>query len=76
MASDLYSASAIHDGDRDDILTANYEQAKELHSQAEPEVTCPCGASGPLRTAFQCFYCGVYFCPSCAEDHFGGEGIA
>jgi hypothetical protein len=71
-----YSVSAIHDGQRDDILTANYEQAKELADQSNTEVTCPCGAVRPLRTTFQCFYCGIYFCPRCAKDHFGGDGIA
>lgn len=54
-------------------LIAN--QTKELESQeGDPQVTCPCGATGPLRTAFRCFYCEVIFCPTCAEDHFAEEG--
>lgn len=61
---------AIHDGDRNATLTAIGEQASELHGVDRIPITCPCGTTLPLREAFRCLYCEVYWCPSCAEDHF------
>ncbi len=39
----------------------------------ETMVTCPCGFKTPMRQAFRCFYCGLYFCRKCAERHFKKE---
>lgn len=64
----------IHEGQREQILETNIEQAREL-KDSDATVTCPCGAEGRLKTAYQCYYCGVFFCPNCAETHFGeGNG--
>lgn len=61
---------AIHEGARLPVLTTIAEQEKELNDQSQPTVTCPCGAEGPLKMFYRCFYCDIYFCPSCAEEHF------
>ena len=34
-------------------------------------VTCPCGRVRALVKMYRCLYCKVYFCDSCAEQHFG-----
>ena len=34
-------------------------------------VTCGCGRSIPVRFAYRCFFCGIWFCRTCAEAHFG-----
>lgn len=36
-----------------------------------PQVTCECGLTMPLRFAYRCLYCGAFFCQRCAETHFG-----
>ena len=36
-----------------------------------PSVTCICGRKIPLRFAYKCLYCDVFFCGDCAEEHFG-----
>lgn len=30
-----------------------------------------CGRVRALELAFRCLYCGIWFCFSCAESHFG-----
>lgn len=61
----------IHDGERDAILEAVASQARELFQRDAGEMTCPCGTVMPLKTAFRCLYCEVWFCRECAMDHFG-----
>lgn len=35
-------------------------------------VTCSCGkVSAPCYKLYRCYYCGVWFCDSCAAEHFG-----
>jgi hypothetical protein len=34
-------------------------------------VTCGCGKTLPILLAYRCFWCGEWFCPACARDHFG-----
>lgn len=36
-----------------------------------PQVTCECGRSFPLRFTYRCLYCGMFLCQQCAEIHFG-----
>ena len=62
----------IHAGDRETILDAIYHQEKQLKQQEiDGEVTCPCGSTGLIETAYLCFHCGIHFCPRCAKVHFG-----
>lgn len=63
----------IHAGNRVAILEAIAEQAVELADEEVPSVTCPCGTELDLVDAFQCFFCHVFLCPSCSEEHFGDE---
>jgi len=36
-------------------------------------VTCGCGRRMAIECLFRCFFCGVFFCPKCAREHFGEE---
>lgn len=38
---------------------------------ATNKVTCECGRTIPLRFAYKCLYCDLWFCTKCAGDHFG-----
>jgi len=64
----------IHDGENTPVLKTIGEQSKELNG-IERSVTCPCGTRRNVRDMFQCFYCEVWFCQDCAEDHFGEGSI-
>lgn len=75
---DGIDAGAVHAGDRDAVLEAISRQASEIRQHehgavaATASVTCPCGAEVGLATdAYKCRYCDVFFCPHCADDHFG-----
>ena len=37
----------------------------------QPNVTCECGLTSPLRFLYRCLYCKMYLCQQCAEIHFG-----
>jgi hypothetical protein len=55
---------------RSEILETVWRQSKELvHSTVK--VTCTCGKNISLRYAYKCLYCGIFFCKSCAKNHFG-----
>lgn len=69
------TAEAIHTGEREAILAALAAQHDQLRDADAPDVTCPCGDDVDLTRAFRCFYCEVWFCPSCAEEHFDGSDI-
>ena len=36
-------------------------------------VPCPCGRKIDLSAAYKCLFCGVWFCRTCAERHFGPQ---
>ncbi|HEY6332797.1 MAG TPA: hypothetical protein VI756_25965 [Blastocatellia bacterium] len=38
------------------------------------EVKCKCGRVQPVWFLFRCFYCGVFFCTTCARAHFAKDG--
>ena len=44
------------------------KQCREIHGVT---VTCSCGKTVRLAMAFRCYFCGVWFCPTCAKEHFG-----
>lgn len=46
-------------------------QFRELMDQGHASVTCGCGRSIPVRFAYHCYFCGLWFCPACARVHFG-----
>jgi len=51
------------------------KQRKELTAQPITWVTCICGARIALKMAFRCWFCGITFCPACAERHFGEKPL-
>lgn len=38
-------------------------------------ITCTCGMVIPLRVAYRCFYCGQWFCHTCAKEHFAEHDL-
>jgi hypothetical protein len=43
-------------------------------SRFEPvQVTCGCGRRVAIECMFRCYFCGIWFCPKCAKEHFGEE---
>ena len=54
------------------------DQRRELVRQSEAgkrfmlvTVTCPCGRERGTTHAVRCLYCNIWYCETCAEDHFG-----
>ena len=35
------------------------------------KVRCPCLKLIPMKYAYRCLYCGIFYCKECAEEHFG-----
>jgi hypothetical protein len=46
-------------------------QFRELMNGNSANVTCGCGRTLPVRFAYRCYFCGLWFCPGCARLHFG-----
>lgn len=34
-------------------------------------MTCPCGHRAVIWALYRCLYCGIFFCKTCAQEHFG-----
>ena len=51
------------------FIAGQFKQAKNN------SVTCECGTTLPVRFAFRCYYCGGYFCATCAAEHFGESRV-
>ncbi|MEE4191537.1 MAG: hypothetical protein V2I66_08150 [Halieaceae bacterium] len=34
-------------------------------------VTCPCDRERGISRAVRCLYCSIWYCETCAEEHFG-----
>lgn len=49
-------------------------QIESIWSIRHVRIECPCGRSMSLIIARKCHYCGIWFCPACAQDHFGPNG--
>jgi len=65
-------SNVIEAWERTALLQTISDQARDL-SDVDADVTCPCGKELPVTETFRCFECEVYFCPPCAEEHFGME---
>ena len=60
------------------LIKRQYDEANEWFNSGElcppnVRITCICGIKFGLEWLFRCYYCGVWFCESCAEKHFGKE---
>lgn len=55
-----------NDPARIELLTSQWRDAVETH-----RIVCPCGRDRAIEHSYKCLYCGVWFCESCAEEHFG-----
>ena len=49
-----------------ELLQQQYHEASN-----EGSIHCCCGQIRALTMAYRCLYCGLWFCQSCAELHFG-----
>ena len=65
LSLDRYLISASHDN-----RVKLEKQHKEAH--ADNSTDCAdCGFHRWIGYLYKCLYCGLWFCPSCAETHFG-----
>ena len=51
------------------------KQQDEVRAAKALRVTCFCKRQLPMTEMCQCHYCHGYFCPECAEKHFGPEPV-
>lgn len=35
------------------------------------KIRCVCLKLTPMKYAYRCLYCGIFYCRTCAEQHFG-----
>lgn len=54
-----------------EFVAKQFKEAMFHEGQSVQSVTCECGCNMPLRFAYECLYCGQFYCQSCAEEHFG-----
>lgn len=47
-----------------------YEQLKEVNKSGELKITCACGKRNPHSHMYRCLFCGEFYCPVCAKEHF------
>ncbi len=53
--------------DKMELIKLQFQQAKSDN----PIILCGCKHTIPLRFMYRCYFCGQYFCESCAPIHFG-----
>ena len=57
--------------ERDIIRAKAFDTCVELY-KIKTKVTCSCcNKKVNLDLMFRCYYCGLIFCNSCSEKHFG-----
>lgn len=66
-----YNVQKIHDGDRYATLKTVGKQYAKIYNKHLPTIECPCGREYRINNMFKCLYCEVFFCRSCAKEHFG-----
>lgn len=54
------------DPNKQEFLREQYHEASNHGS-----IHCCCGQIRALTMAYRCLYCGLWFCRSCSEVHFG-----
>ena len=59
-------------------LQAMYSQVRFINAQEDDcvpakhlKVRCACLKLVPMKYAYRCLYCEVFYCKECAETHFG-----
>jgi hypothetical protein len=59
--------------ERNEQLEVIRDQHVELIEQGATlsTVTCPCGRERAINRAVRCLYCDIWYCETCAEEHFG-----
>ncbi|WP_043586708.1 hypothetical protein [Geminisphaera colitermitum] len=66
MPAQIEYITMADDPAKKQTLETQWAEAVSAHT-----VHCPCGRPRALELAYRCLYCGVWFCASCAEAHFG-----
>jgi hypothetical protein len=85
MKLPVYESTATPE-ERKQKLDFSAEQIRLLHSQEKDgvplmkaKIRCGCHKLLPWWVMIKCLYCGVFYCPTCAEEHFGkrraSEGV-
>lgn len=64
--SDFNTYAENADPETIDLLRSQWNGAVE-----QRVIICPCGLRRALEKAYRCLYCGIWFCFSCGEKHFG-----
>ncbi len=56
------------------IVKQTRESIKEINKHKPAvEVACTCGVKKNILYMYKCFYCGIFFCKKCGEEHFKKE---
>jgi hypothetical protein len=71
IPAEVVDRPAATDEERGAHLRLVYDQLKEVRSGGL--VQCPCGKRSEIVLTFQCYFCRVWFCMSCASRHFATE---
>ena len=74
--AEFWDREPVSDAERAAKLARYEAQIRQLGEVLDAEVTCPCGRTVSLALAYNCLWCGIYFCRRCASRHFGAvEGV-
>jgi hypothetical protein len=73
----VYKSTATPE-QREQKLKFMYFQLKMIKEQVgwkmdADKITVKCGCHKKVKVlyAHRCLYCGIYYCPDCAQEHFG-----
>ena len=77
MELPVYQSNATPE-ERKKKLELMADQIRVLHEQEKigvplmkVKIRCGCMKLLPWWMMVRCLYCGVFYCPECAEEHFG-----
>lgn len=77
MELPVYESKATPE-ERQKKLEFMAEQNRLLHTQEKEgvplmkvKIRCGCHKLLPWWVMVKCLYCGIFYCPECAEEHFG-----
>ena len=62
----------MSDADRTEILMEAHKQYKQ--ALKGEQIDCAgCDRRPVLLKMYRCYFCGRYYCPACAKEHFGSR---
>jgi len=57
----------------DEIQKIMRGQLKEVMPANSVRITCQCGRNVPINSMYRCHHCGIFFCRTCGNEHFGKD---